>query len=357
MKFTGTSAMREDTAGSQPAQRTAWPVRTLRKHPYLYSAVCKARLTYSRRIAAAKERTLYRQDQARWTMSPFEKAHYVRLKTEGFTLIEDFVPSAIVDAIFAKADQMFTNLRLDFQFGYSVQNNQRKSLAGIPYEQLRRTEKVISLNEPLVHIPECLPIAFDERLLKIITNFLGYVPPSYQVTVVRDFAHNRPLESSNFHKDNDEADSVQIFAYLVDINDDCGHLVYVPRTNHYDPHSCRPRLNRDLGIAANDGRYSDEEIARYYPPDTWARLKTRRGSVAIIHGNGIHKGPCWPDPGRKTNRDRTAIKIDINGYKMRSRIGPKNNEMTADQFSSLNDLQKLFAHANIREDSAGRKAA
>lgn len=357
MKLMETPAMRDDAAGPQPGPRTAWPVRTLRKHPYVYSAVCKARLAYSRRIAAVKERTSYRQNQARWTMSSFEKTHYTRLTTQGFTLIEDFVPSAIVDAIFAKADEMFTNLHLDFQFGYSVQNSRRKSLEGIPYEQLRRTEKVISLNEPLVAIPECLPIAFDERLLKIVTNFLGYVPPSYQVTVVRDFAHNRPLESSNFHKDNDEADSVQIFAYLVDINDDCGHLVYVPRTNRYDPDSCRPRLNRDLGIAANDGRYSDEEIGRYYPPETWARLRTKRGGVAIIHGNGIHKGPCWPDPGRKTNHDRTAIKIDINGYKMRSRIGPKNNVMTTEQFISLNDVQKLFAHAQIRQDAAGKNAA
>jgi hypothetical protein len=118
----------------------------------------------------------------------------------------------------------------------------------------------------------------------------------------------------------------------------------VPDTHRYDAHSCRPRLNRDLGIDANDGRYSDEEIAKYYPRSSWVALKTKRGSVAMIHGNGIHKGPCWPHPGDANNRHRTAIKIDINGHKASAHRTGRDNHMSRQQFEDLSELQKLFAY-------------
>ena len=142
---------------------------------------------------------------------------------------------------------MFHNLEIDAQRAYSIQTRERRTLDGVSYEELAATEKTIALRDPLLRIPEALSVAFHEGILKIAANFLGYVPPLYRVTIVRDFPHNRPLHSSNFHKDNDESDSLQIFIYLVDIDDTRGPLVYVPGSNHYDVRSCRPRLSRDLG--------------------------------------------------------------------------------------------------------------
>jgi hypothetical protein len=324
--------------------RSPWPIRTIRKHPHVYSTVCKARLSYSRRIASANEQVLYKGAPQLWRMSSPEAVHSEHLKKHGYALVKDFVPSRVVDALYGKADRLFKDLRLDFQYGYSVWSKERPTLRGLSYEALQASEKVVSLEDPLVNLPECAEFAFHESLLRIVTNFLGYVPPSYKVTVVRDFALWRPKESSNFHKDNDEADSVQLFIYLVDIDDRCGHLVYVPDSHRYDAHSCRPRLNRDLGIDANDGRYSDEEIARYYPRNSWAELRTGRGSVAMVHGNGIHKGPCWPNPGDPRNIARTAIKIDINGHKPKAHRTGHDNRMTKQQFEGFSELQKMFAY-------------
>lgn len=336
--------LQPSTPKTRRQMQASWPVRTIRSHPYLYSTVCKARLAYSRRIASAREQALYREKRQLWNMDPVEAKHCEHMKKQGFALIEDFVSPEVVDSVYARADRLFKDLRIDFQYGYSVWSNERPTLRGVPYQELEATEKVISLEDPLLNFPECIPIAFDESLLKIVANFLGYIPPSYRVTVVRDFALRRPKESSNFHKDNDEADSVQLFIYLVDIQERCGHLVYVPGTHRYDAHSCRPRLNRDLGIDANDGRYSDEEIAKYYPASSWVELKTTRGSVAMIHGNGIHKGPCWPHPGDPKNIARTAIKIDINGHKPSAHRTGHDNRMTRQQFESLSELQKMFAY-------------
>jgi len=283
-------------------------------------------------------------------MSDFERRQVESLRRYGYALASRHFPAELIDGIYGKADAMFRSLQIDFGRAYSVQSGQRVDLRNLSYEQLAATEKMIALGDPLLHIPELFQVAFNESILRIAANFLGCIPPLYRVTVVRDFPHNRPLHSSNFHKDNDESDSVQIFIYLVDIDDQCGPLVYVPGSNHYDVRSCRPRLSRDLGIDANDGRLSDEEVERTYPRSGWAVLRTSRGSIAAIHGNGIHKGPSWARPGDPLNRPRTAIKLDLHGHKVGIVRDGKENRMRRSDFERLTELQRLFAHATLVED-------
>jgi hypothetical protein len=231
--------------------------------PHLYSAICKARMLYSRRVAGAEMRRLFRRNQRLFAMNEAETRQVNSLREFGYALISEFFPRKLIDRIFSRADAMFHNLEIDSHLAYSIQFKERSTLEGLCYSELAATEKMIALRDPLIRIPETLDVAFHESILKIAGNFLGYVPPLYHVTVVRDFPHNRPLHSSNFHKDNDESDSLQIFIYLVDVDDTCGPLVYIPGSNHYDVRSCRPRLSRDLGIPANDGRAdTDVSLAR-----------------------------------------------------------------------------------------------
>ena len=193
-------------------------------------------------------RRLFELNRPLFTMNEVEAQQAKSLRESGYALISDFFPREQIDRIFFKADAMFHNLEIDTKLAYSIQSKDRTTLEGLRYDELAATEKMIALRDPLVRIPEILEVAFHESILKIAANFLGYVPPLYRVTVVRDFPHNRPLHSSNFHKDNDESDSLQIFIYLVDIDATRGPLVYIPGSNHYDVRSCRPRLSRDLGI-------------------------------------------------------------------------------------------------------------
>jgi hypothetical protein len=278
------------------------------------------------------------------------------LRTHGYSLQTAYFPADLIDRIFSKADAMFRDLQIDVSRAYSIQTGERRSLQGLSYSDLAASEKMIALSDPLVQIPELLPLAFDPSILRIAANFLGYIPSLYRVTVVRDFPHARPLHSSNFHKDNDESDSLQIFIYLVDIDDTRGPLVYIPGSNHYDARSCRPRLSRDLGVAANDGRLSNEEVERVYPRSSWAALRTKRGSVVAIHGNGIHKGPAWPSPGNPNNQPRTAIKLDLHGNKLGVRRDRKENRIRRCDFDRMTELQRLFAHAEILESKAAAAA-
>lgn len=332
------------------SMRTPFLLRTLRSHPHLYSAICKARLHYSRRVAGAASRRQFRDNQRLFTMSEFENKQVDCLRIHGFALVPNFFPHELADRIYAKASAMFRELQIDTERAYSVHTKRLANLDGLSYEELAATEKMIALRDPLIQIPEILGIAYHESILKIAANFLGYIPPLYRVTLVRDFPHNRPLHSSNFHKDNDESDSLQIFIYLVDIDDTRGPLVYVPGSNHYDSRSCRPRLSRDLGIPANDGRLSDQEVERIYPRDSWAVLRTGRGSIAAIHGNGIHKGPAWTQLGDAANKPRTAIKLDLHGHKRGVPRDLKENRIRKSDFVRMTELQRLFAHATLVED-------
>ena len=346
------AAIPANSLKSPRAARSPLWLRALRKQPNLYGAICRTRLFYSRRIAGAAARRSFHRNRALLVSSVLERSNIESLRTHGYTLLPEYFPATLIDLIYSKADAMFRDLQIDFMRAYSIQTGERRSLEGLTYSDLAATEKMIALSDPLVHSPELLSLVFDASILRIAANFLGYIPTLYRVTMVRDFPHARPLHSSNFHKDNDESDSLQIFIYLVDIDDTRGPLVYIPGSNHYDARSCRPRLSRDLGIAANDGRLSDDEVERVYPRSSWAVLRTKRGSVAAIHGNGIHKGPAGPRPGDPNNRPRTAIKLDLHGNKLGVRRDGKENRIRRCDFDRMTELQRLFAHAAVVESEA-----
>jgi hypothetical protein len=333
----------------RPSARSPFLLRTVRMRPRLYSAICRARMFYSRRIAGAENRGVFWRCRALFTLNELEAQQVRSLRNLGYALVPAFFPVTLIDRIYEKSDALFRGLAIDYTRAYSVQMRERPSLKGASYEELAASEKMIALRDPLVQIPEIVDIAFHESILRIAANFLGYLPPLYRVTLVRDFPHDRPLHSSNFHRDNDQTDSLQIFIYLVDIDDTRGPLVYIPGSNRYDVRSCRPRLSRDLGLAGNSGRFSDEEIERIYPRSEWAALRTVRGSIAMIHGNGIHKGPSWARPGDPANKPRTAIKLDLHGCKSGVVRDGKENRLHRSEYDRLTDLQKLFAHATLTE--------
>jgi hypothetical protein len=87
---------------------------------------------------------------------------------------------------------------------------------------------------------------------------------------------------------------------------------------------------------------SDDEVRKYYPEDTWAVIQAKRGSVGILYGNGIHKGPWWPHVGDPQNKPRTACRIDVQGYKRQHEKFRKTDQIYRADFERLNKLQRLF---------------
>ena len=84
------------------------------------------------------------------------------------------------------------------------------------------------------------------------------------------------------------------------------------------------------------------EIEKYYPQETWKAVRVKRGSIAIIHGNGFHKGPAWPKYGDPNNQARTAIRLDFHGHRLGSNKRWKGNKIRQADYARLSMLQKLF---------------
>lgn len=313
------------------------------KQPQLFSAICKARMFYSRHFAVRPERKEYKSEKSLLGMSSFESERCQEMRRQGFTILHEFFGPERIDAIYEKVDQLFRDLVINVGTGYSVERKRRRSLEGLSYEELESSEKFISLQDPLLNVPECIDLVFHESILKIVANFLGYMPPRYRPLIVRDFPLDSPRESSNFHKDNNDCDTVQVFVYLVNIDDTRGPLIYVPGTHRYDVRSCRPKENRDLGIDGNDGRISDSTMEKYYPRETWATLKVKRGSVVIMHGNGFHKGPSWKSYDDPRNAARTAIRVDAHGNSAKTTYRGGGEKITRPDYERLTRLQRLFA--------------
>ena len=144
------------------APRPPYLLRKLRMQPHLYSAVCRARMFHSRRIAGAAARRLFTQSPESFRSNPFESRQVQSLRRSGYALAPDFVAKATIDSIFAQADAMFRDLKIDLGRAYSVQNGQRRSLEHLSYDELAATEKMIALRDPLLHIPELVDVAFHE---------------------------------------------------------------------------------------------------------------------------------------------------------------------------------------------------
>ncbi|PWT81327.1 MAG: hypothetical protein C5B58_10005 [Acidobacteria bacterium] len=318
-------------------------LRSIRKQAYLYSLICKSALFYSRNIAGAVQKKAFISHRDVFSMNAEEARHCNELRRTGLTVCRGLFDRESIDQIHQKADRLFRETRLNFEAGYSVQTKKRSTLAGLTYEQLEATEKVIYLESPLRNIPECVAIVFNESILRIVSNFLGYISPHFAAEIVRDFPHSRPKEASNFHKDFDDVDSVAAYIYLVDTTEqNSGAFVYVPYSNRYDPRSCRPRVSRDLGLNANDGRISDQEVEKHYPKDTWITVREKPGSVVIFHGNGIHKGPSWARYDDPRNRPRTAIRLGFGGFKLGAGLRRSGVKVEAEEYQTLSTLQRFF---------------
>ncbi|HVB57639.1 MAG TPA: phytanoyl-CoA dioxygenase family protein [Candidatus Acidoferrales bacterium] len=332
------------------------PVRTLllaqatRRGPRLYSAIFKARLLASHRDAAANPRDAFRRNQCLFEMDDLEKQQVESLRNHGYALAPGFFSKELVDRIYAKADAMFHNLQIDgFDSPVPIRSGGR---AGLSYADLAAKGKTLELRDPLVHIPEVLDIVFHESLLKITGHFLSCVPTMYRAAIVRDFPHNDLIHATHFERDNDESDSLRIFIDLVDIDDTRGPLVYIPRSSHSVIHSRRPRLWRNLALSASDGRLSEQEVERMYPRRTWVTLLTERGSIAAIHRNGIHKSASWRHPpcAGAPNKTRTAIRLDVRGYKADLTGEPSENRMRKYNFDRMSELQRLFVRPAFVDD-------
>ena len=320
-------------------------LKTIRGMPNLYSKMCKTRRYLSKTIANKEGKELLENNISLFKLNEFETKHLNDLNENGYTVINDLFSDELIDTIDEKADKLFKDLKIK-DSGYNVSHGRIPTLRGFTYEELEAFEQNITLEDPFLNIPEDVEIFFNESILKIVTNYLGYIP-SHGADIFRNFPQEEPIESSNFHKDSDDHDVVQVFVYLIDIDGKRGPLTYVPNSHRHDAKSCVPRTNYDLDSTEIYGRVSDEEVEKVYPRKDWVTFYGKKATVAIADVNGFHKGPNWDEFGNSENKHRDTIRFTLRGRSFeKSNASPANIEkIYKADVDNMSDMQKLFLNS------------
>ena len=66
---------------------------------------------------------------------------------------------------------------------------------------------------------------------------------------------------------------------------------------------------------------------------------------------GFTRGPRGRKPGGRKNLPRTAIKLDLHGYKAGVSRDMKENRIRKCDYERMSELQRLFAHGTLVEEN------
>lgn len=140
--------------------------------------------------------------------------------------------------------------------------------------------------------PSLIRWGLNERLLAIVSNYIG-LPVVYRgLTVRRDLAGGEKVETRLFHRDSEDSRIVKIIVYLNDVDENGGAFEFIPTAA--SPPSWR--------VKADGSRASDEAISRLTSPSRWMPCIGKRGTAVFADTCRIyHRGRI------ATNTDRQAL--------------------------------------------------
>lgn len=142
-----------------------------------------------------------------------------------------------------------------------------------------RTNRV-TVVDPLVTMPELLPIVLDERFIDIAAGYLRSVPAVGSVTLRKSFVNDLPVfDTLYFHVDPNSVHFLKVFVYLHDVGPQGGPFTYV-RGSHRE---------RFRGWSTRR-RWSEQEILAHYPAERIVAMTARAGDVVMADTTGFHRG-------------------------------------------------------------------
>lgn len=280
------------------------------------------------------------------------------LKEEGYLLLSNIFPEKTINQINSKVNKFFDNneylgpavnvagLSDDelFSYGETRQESIKKNPNFmIDDEIIKRGDKSYrnhtnaqSIVEPLLNVPEIFSLLVNDKVLHLVSNYLGSkeIKIGY-VKIRRFFANETPnFDTNNFHVDNNSQNLVKAVIYLSDVKTiDDGVFCYVPKskTNIIDEQSYS-----DLHPFIR----SDKQIYRYYGTDGVKNIFAPKGSVLIVDTLGFHKGT------KTKTKDRTVLYVnyvleeEYGGSGVRQKVSKKH-------FKNKPELNKIFEYFDL----------
>jgi hypothetical protein len=145
---------------------------------------------------------------------------------------------------------------------------------------LRQRANFAAVSEPFLTCPASIPLAFDQRLIDLATEYLQCTPAIGGLNLRKSYRNELPeFDTLYFHVDPNSPKFLKFFFYLNDVDADGGPFCYV-RGSH------RHRFagwNRKY-------RWEFEEIARIYGEENVLLLTAKAGDIVVADTNGFHRG-------------------------------------------------------------------
>lgn len=141
-----------------------------------------------------------------------------------------------------------------------------------------------------------LKVALDEKLLEIVSSYLGFWPCLYSIAAWLNFPVDAPASKSQlWHRDPEDLQTIKVFIYLVDVDEQCGPFTYIPKTHPFGAEATN-------GLTLGEQRRIPDESMRHVFPTTLWRVCTGPANTMILADTlGYHRG------GRPTAGHRVLI--------------------------------------------------
>lgn len=123
----------------------------------------------------------------------------------------------------------------------------------------------------------------DESVFAVAQKYLGPRPFLDLTALWWSTANYKSVDLSKaaqlYHFDLDRIKFLKFFIYLTDVDALNGPHCYIEGSHKNKPTALR-----------RDGRFLDEELSKYYPPELFKEIKEKAGTIIAVDTSGFHKG-------------------------------------------------------------------
>lgn len=245
-----------------------------------------------------------------------EKENYFlnKLKLDGIITIENYISKEKIDNIYKLLSE-----RVELLDYANVENYESKIFPGnnfLNYEEIKENFSNLTFSNLQKIVPQFNDTIFQETMLKIIVNYLGYLPQFDKPNFIRSFPPKNKLilkESSNWHKDSAlDSKYIQVFIYLEDVELENGPFTFIKKSHQQTFQSFRPLYGYEENDHKSDGRVNNDQLFSHFKKDDQIFCAGKKGSLVIADTTGFHKGPNWELSKINDLKERNLINITFN---------------------------------------------
>jgi hypothetical protein len=141
-----------------------------------------------------------------------------------------------------------------------------------------------------------LRLALDEKLLEIVSGYLGMWPRLNGIAAWLNFATaDEPQHSQLWHRDPEDFRIIKVFIYLVDVDKDCGPFCYIPQTHPFGA------LAGTAPKQVQKKTVTDEQMRAAIEEDSWMTCTGPAKTMILADTVGYHRG------GKPSNGKRILV--------------------------------------------------